>query len=142
MQETSHCYCTFVQKKNNASNQGFGDWVCEAIAGGANKAHRYTTKDAALPSLPMYESIGDQIVSDPILLIQERARRWMVLWSKHIEQFEQLNETISKVVRLARCGEDLPEVNALDLVRVIKSIKKDTALGPDHLSPRHLRRLP
>ena len=35
-----------------------------------------------------------------------------------------------------------PPVSAKDLMRAIRSIKKDTALGPDQLSPRHLRRLP
>ena len=38
-----------IKKKNYASTQGFGDWVHEALAGGARKAHRYTTKDTVLP---------------------------------------------------------------------------------------------
>ena len=101
-----------IVKNNKASAQGFGDWVCEAIAGGARKAHRYTTKDAALPSLPMYETIDGKIVSDPLLLIQERARRWMVLWSKRQEQFEELNDAIQNVIRLARDGDGLPEVTS------------------------------
>ena len=66
----------------------------------------------------------------------------MVLWSKHQEQFEELNDAILNVIRLARFGDELPEVTPADLVRAIKSIKKDTALGPDHLSPKELRRLP
>ena len=43
---------------------------------------------------------------------------------------------------LGRDGDELPDVTPADLVRAIKSIKKDTALGPDHLSPKELRRLP
>jgi len=66
----------------------------------------------------------------------------MVLWSKHQEQFEELNDAIQNVIRLARDGDELPEVTPADLPRAIKSIKKDTALGPDHLSPKELRRLP
>jgi len=85
--KVSTVIASLIVKKNKASAQGFGDWVHEALAGGARKAHRYTTKDAALPSLPMYETVDGIIVSDPILLIQERARRWMVLWTKHKEQF-------------------------------------------------------
>ena len=66
----------------------------------------------------------------------------MVLWSKHQEQFEELNDAIQNVVMLARDGDELPDVTPADLVRAIRSIKKDTALGPDRLSPKELRRLP
>ena len=48
----------------------------------------------------------------------------MVLWTKHKEQFAQLNDAIQNVVRMARDGEELPEVTAIDLLRAIKSIKK------------------
>ena len=95
-----------MTKKQAASSQGFGEWVCQAIAKGAKQAHRYTTKDAAFPSLPMYERIGERIISDPILLIKERAKRWMALWSKHSDQFDELNETILRTVRNARSGEE------------------------------------
>jgi len=53
-----------------------------------------------------------------------------------------LNDAIQNVVRMARDGEDPSEVATIDLVMAIKSIKKDTALGPDRLSPKELRRLP
>ena len=66
----------------------------------------------------------------------------MLLWSKHADQYHELSEAIRTVVRMARDGEELPDVTAADLVKVIASIKKDIALGPDHLSPRELRRLP
>ena len=60
----------------------------------------------------------------------------MVLLSKHQEQFEELNDAIQNVIRLARDGDELPDVTPADLVRAIRSIKKDTALGPDRLSQR------
>ena len=90
----------------------------------------------------MYETIGGRIVSDPIELIQERSRRWMLLWSKHEGRYHELAEAIQTVARMARNGEELPEVTAAELVKAIASIKKDAALGPDRLSPRELRRLP
>ena len=83
-----------------------------------------------MPSLPMYETIGGRIVSDPIELIQETARRWMLLWSKHDKQYKELTEAIHTVVRLARDGEELSEVTSADLVKAIAYIKKDTAFGP------------
>ena len=69
-------------KVNAEAEQGFRDWLAEALKGGASAAHRATNGAGALPP-PPEETLEDGIwTSDPQEVMELRAKKWCKVWKK------------------------------------------------------------
>ena len=123
------------------AEQGFRDWLAEALKGGASAAHRATNGAGALPP-PPEEMLEDGVwISDPKEVMELRAKKWCKVWQKRPTRLGDIRSVglMLRGLALQQISEGgHAEIEKGPLVATLKSFSKKTSKSLSGWSPPDL----
>ena len=77
------------------SAASFTEWVHEALANGAGKAHKWTVKNTGPLPVQQFLIDDDGILHDqPIQAMKAREKKWMKFWQRDASEYQKLEEAL------------------------------------------------